>query len=124
MSNESPDNMEMVLRELLAVTRSNAERLERIERQQRREDLLEQGWFTPAEVEQMAMDDGRKVSAETVRCWVRWERIDGDSDGDTVKVYRESVEELRSNKWKPTRKANPDKMPPSKRKTTRSTQAV
>jgi hypothetical protein len=42
-----------------------------------------------------------KVRADTLRKWLRWGMIDGDSDGRQVRLYQTTVEELRKNKWRP-----------------------
>jgi len=47
--------------------------------------------------------------------WLRWGQIDGESDGQQVRLYQSTVEALRKNKWRPLREPDPSKMPPSKR---------
>jgi lysyl-tRNA synthetase class I len=71
---------------------------------------LDEYWYSPVEV--AAMSCGR-VRAETLRKWLRWGQIDGESDGEQVRIYQSAVEELRKNKWRPTREPDPDKLPPS-----------
>lgn len=73
---------------------------------------LEDDWYEPSEV--AAMSCG-KITAETVRCWFRWGQLDGESDGQQVRLYRSSVEELRRNKWRPVREPDQSKLPPSKK---------
>jgi hypothetical protein len=59
------------------------------------------------------MSDGR-VTAKTIRNWVAWGQIDGESNGHQVRVYKYSVEELRKNKWRAVREPDPTKAPPSR----------
>ena len=73
---------------------------------------LDEAWYYPTEIE--ALSCGR-VKADTVRKWLRWDQIDGESDGREVRIYQTQVEELRKNKWRPLREPNPAKLPPSYR---------
>ncbi|MCE5302783.1 MAG: hypothetical protein LLF97_06690 [Planctomycetaceae bacterium] len=75
---------------------------------------LDEAWYEPAEVEAMSCG---KVRARTLRDWLRWGQIDGESDGQQVRLYQSTVEELRKNKWRPLREPDPSKLPPSKRHT-------
>ncbi len=73
---------------------------------------LDEPWYEPAEVEVISCG---KVRADTLRKWLRWGQIDGETDGREVRIYQSSVEELRKNKWRPTRQPDPSKIPASKR---------
>jgi len=71
---------------------------------------LDEAWYYPSEVEALSCG---KVRADTLRKWLRWGQIDGESDGRQVKLYQHTVEELRKNKWRPSRQPDPSKLPPS-----------
>ena len=71
---------------------------------------LDEAWYDPSEVEAMSCG---KVRADTVRKWLRWGMIDGESDGRQIRLYQNTVEELRKNKWRPLRPPDPAKLPPS-----------
>ena len=73
---------------------------------------LDEAWYEPSEVEAMSCGE---VRADTLRKWLRWGQIDGESDGRQIRLYRSTVEELRKNKWRPLRQADPSKLPPSLR---------
>jgi len=73
---------------------------------------LDEAWYYPSEVEAISCG---KVTARTLRDWLRWGQIDGESDGNQVRIYLSTVEELRKNKWRPLREPDPCKLPPSKR---------
>ena len=73
---------------------------------------LDEPWYGPSEVE--AISCGR-VRAGTLRNWLRWGQIDGESDGNQVRLPQSTVDALRKNKWKPLRQPDPSKVPPSKR---------
>lgn len=73
--------------------------------------VLNDEWYSPREVSEMT--DGR-VSDEAVRNWVRWDQIDGESTPSGVRIYRATVEELRSNKWRALREPDQTKLPYSK----------
>lgn len=72
---------------------------------------LDEAWYEPSEVEAMSCG---KVRAETLRRWLRWGQIDGESDGRQIRLYQGTVEELRRNEWRPLRQPDPTKIPPSK----------
>jgi hypothetical protein len=72
---------------------------------------LDEAWYEPNEV--AAMSCGR-IKAETVRDWLRWGQIDGESDGRQIRIYQSTVVALRENKWHPLRQPDPSKLPPSK----------
>ena len=73
---------------------------------------LDEAWYSPTEVEALSCG---KVCANTLRRWLRWGQIDGESDGNQVQIYQRTVNELRKNKWRPLRQPDPSKLPPSKR---------
>jgi hypothetical protein len=73
---------------------------------------LDEAWYEPSELEAMSCG---KVKANTIRKWLRWGQIDGESDGQQVRIYKSTVEDLRKNKWRPLRQADPSKVPASKR---------
>jgi len=73
---------------------------------------LDEAWYYPSEVE--ALSCGR-VRADTLRKWLAWGQIDGESDGRQIRLYQRTVDELRRNKWRPTRQPDPSKLPPSQR---------
>ena len=73
---------------------------------------LDEAWYDPSEVEAMSCG---KVRADTVRKWLRWGMIDGESDGRQIRLYQNTVEELRKNKWRPLREPDISKLPPSMR---------
>lgn len=73
---------------------------------------LDEAWYEPNEV--AALSCGR-ITAQTVRAWLRWGQIDGESDGREIHIYQHTVEELRKNKWRPLRQPDPSKLPASKR---------
>ena len=72
---------------------------------------LDEVWYEPSEV--AAMSCG-KVTAYTLRNWLCWGQIDGETDSRQVRLYQSTVEELRKNKWRPVRQPDPPKLPPSK----------
>ena len=74
---------------------------------------LDEAWYSPSEVE--ALSCGR-VRADTVRKWLHWDQIDGESDGRQIRIFQRTVDELRKNKWRPLRGPDPAKLPPSCRK--------
>ena len=53
---------------------------------------LDEAWYHPSEIE--ALSCGR-VRAGTIRNWLSWGQIDGESDGREVRIYQSTVEELR-----------------------------
>lgn len=102
MNNESTDTQQETLR-LLQLLLDGKQR-----------DTLDEDWYTPKEVAEMA----GLSTAETVRCWCRHGRLGPhsyESDGRTVRIYRQTVEKLRRNRWKPLYDADPSLLPPSKR---------
>jgi hypothetical protein len=74
---------------------------------------LDEPWYGPSEV--AAMSCGR-VSAETLRKWLRYGQIDGESNGKQVCIYKSTIDELRKNKWRPIRQPDPFKMSPSEKR--------
>jgi hypothetical protein len=68
---------------------------------------LDEAWYEPSEVEAMSCG---KVKANTVRRWLRFGQIDGESDGRQVQIPLSQVEELRKNKWRPLRGPDPSKL--------------
>jgi len=82
---------------------------------------LDEAWYEPSEVEAISCG---KVQANTIRKWLRWGQIDGESDGQQVRIYQSTVEELRKNKWRPQRQPDPSKLPPSKRPRVSPSQSV
>jgi len=82
---------------------------------------LDEAWYEPAEVE--AISCGR-IGANTIRKWLRWGQIDGESNGCRVQIPQRVVEELRKNKWRPQRQPDPSKLPPSKRPRVSPSQSV
>jgi len=73
---------------------------------------LDEAWYEPAEVEALSCG---KVRADTLRKWLRWGQIDGESDGRQIRLYQSTVEELRKNKWRPLREPDPARCPQSRR---------
>jgi hypothetical protein len=65
---------------------------------------LDEAWYEPTEVEAMSCG---KVRAETLRKWLRWGKIDGESDGRQIRLYQSTIEELCKNKWRPLRPPDP-----------------
>jgi len=82
---------------------------------------LDEAWYEPSEVE--AMSCGR-VKADTLRKWLRFGQIDGESDGRQIRLYQSTVEELRKNKWRPLRQPDPSMLPASKRPKNLPSQSV
>ncbi len=72
---------------------------------------LDEEWYEPEEIAEMS--EGR-VTAETIRRWVRWNQIDGESNGRQVRVFKHTAEELRKSKWRPMRQPDPAKAPRSR----------
>ncbi|MEN6365757.1 MAG: hypothetical protein ABFC88_02965 [Thermoguttaceae bacterium] len=73
---------------------------------------LDEAWYGPVEIE--ALSCGR-VRAKTIRHWLAWGQIDGESDGRQVQIPQSVVEELRKNKWRPLRQPDISKLPQSRR---------
>ena len=71
---------------------------------------LDEPWYDPTEIEVMSCG---RVKADTIRRWLRWGQIDGESDGRQIRIYQNVVEELRKNKWRPLRGRDPSKLCPS-----------
>ena len=82
---------------------------------------LNEEWYEPREI--AAMSCGR-ISARTLRDWLRFGQIDGESNGRQVRIYQKTVEALRKNKWRPLCPPDPSKMPPSKRPRSSPTSSV
>jgi hypothetical protein len=74
---------------------------------------LDEEWYEPSEVEIMS---GGRVRADTLRKWLRWGQIDGESDGRQIRLYKSTVEGLMRNKWRPSREPDVAKLPPSLKK--------
>ncbi len=73
---------------------------------------LDEAWYSPSEIE--ALSCGR-ARARTIRNWLAWGQINGESDGRQVQIPQSVVEELRKNKWRPLRQPDISKLPPSLR---------
>lgn len=80
----------------------------------------------PREVAELATAEGFRKTDNTVREWCRFKQIDFEQLGEKepIKIYPETVEKLRANLWRPLRKPDYGKLPPSRKARCSPSQSV
>lgn len=101
--------------QILEMLRSINSRLTAIETRQTPHEEPE--WHTPREVAGLATEEGFSKTPETVRTWCRLGQIDFRQNGERepIFIHRDTVQQLRLNKWRPLRKPDYHAMPASRK---------